>query len=57
LNGLHGVDGTHSETEKTIGVGVLRKGGGNGGSSLNSLGRSGYTTNGDLVRINLARST
>lgn len=57
LNGLHGVDGAHSKAEKAIGIGVLREGCRHGGSSLDSLGGSCYTTNCDLVGVDLARST
>lgn len=49
------VDAAESETEETIGVLVLSKLGRNGGSSLDSLGGSGHTSNGDLISINLAR--
>lgn len=57
LDGLHGIDRTHCKTEETISVSVLREGCGDRGSSLNSLGGSCYTTNCNLIGIDLARST
>lgn len=53
----NGVDGAESETEKTVGVLVLRELGGDGSGSLDSLGGGSHTTNGDLVSIDLARGT
>lgn len=49
------VDAAESKTEETVGVLVLSELGRDGGSSLDSLGGGGHTSDGDLISINLAR--